>query len=237
MKFRIGIENKFEGVRSIAWVVDHPGCFAYGGDEQEAVVNSVTAIRAYVNWINEHEPAWLPLDEMFEPRVVQVWTDYLIDDDFERVEEDGYFVEPFFECEWKPLTDIDIDRGLKLLAWSRADLLSVLEKLTPEQWAAKKEGERWDIAGIVNHISGGELWYLDRFGLAPSDEDVPEEAIERLTKVRGVLNDTLPALKGSKQVIGMEGEFWSPRKLIRRAIWHERDHIEHIQKLLSQVNA
>lgn len=234
MRYRIGIENKFEGLRSIAWAVDHPGCFAYGRDEQEATANSVNAIREYTNWINRHEPSWLPLDEIFEPQVVQVWTDYLIDDDFERVDEDGYFVEPFFECEWKPLVSFDIERGLKLLTWSRTDLFPILQKLTPEQWAYKKEGERWDITGIVNHISGGELWYLDRFGLAPSDSDLSEDPMERLSQIRDVLVNQLPSLEGSKQVIGLDGEFWSPRKLMRRAIWHERDHTEHIQKLLNQ---
>jgi hypothetical protein len=32
--------------------------------------------------------------------------------------------------------------------------------------------------------------------------------------------------------MGTDGEFWSPRKLLRRAVWHERDHTEHIRKLL-----
>lgn len=232
MKYRIGVENKFEGVRSIAWALDHPGCFAYGLNEEEAITHSINAFRDYVNWIDAHETSWVSLDDVLKPEVVQVWTDYLIDDDFERVEKDGYFVEPFFECEWKPLTTIDIEHGLKLLAWSRADLLSVLDKLTTEQWAYKKDGECWDIKGIVNHISGGELWYLDRFELAPSDSDLSQDPIERLTQVRDVLNAHLLSLERSKQVFGLEGEFWSPRKLIRRAIWHERDHTEHISKLL-----
>jgi len=30
----------------------------------------------------------------------------------------------------------------------------------------------------------------------------------------------------------MEGEIWSPRKALRRAVWHERDHTEHIRKIL-----
>lgn len=29
---------------------------------------------------------------------------------------------------------------------------------------------------------------------------------------------------------GVEGEFWSPRKLLRRAVWHARDHTAHIRK-------
>ncbi len=32
-------------------------------------------------------------------------------------------------------------------------------------------------------------------------------------------------------VAGVVGEFWSPRKLLLRAIRHERDHTAHIQKL------
>jgi hypothetical protein len=32
-------------------------------------------------------------------------------------------------------------------------------------------------------------------------------------------------------VVGLEGEFWSPRKLLRRAVWHERDHSQHIRQL------
>jgi hypothetical protein len=33
--------------------------------------------------------------------------------------------------------------------------------------------------------------------------------------------------------MGTDGEFWSPRKLLRRAVWHERDHTGHIRKLLA----
>ncbi len=233
MRFRVGIENNNEGIRSIAWVLDYPGCFAYGRDEQEALANAFIAIREYARWIGKHEKSWIPIDVEIEPNVEQVWTDYTINEAFDRVEGDGYYdVESFFEHDWKPLNATDIERGLKLLAWSRADLLAVLEKLTPEQWAYKKDGERWDIAGIVNHIGGAEWWYLDRLGLAFPREEVPTEPMERLRKVRALLNEILPRFQDSKQVVGAVGEFWSPRKVLRRALWHERDHTEHIRKLI-----
>ena len=232
MKFRVGIENNNEGIRSIGWMLEHPGCYAYGRHEQEALANSTKAIRDYTEWISKHETAWIPLDETFEPQVEQVWTDYTINKEYDRVEKDGYDVEPFFEQDWKPLTSTDIERGLKLLAWSRADLLDILEKLTPEQWAYKKEEERWDIAGIVRHIGGAEWWYMDRLRLAFPREEVPQEPLERLKKVRNLLNEVLPTLIDVNQAVGRDGEFWSPRKVLRRAVWHERDHTEHIRKLL-----
>jgi len=232
MKFRIGIENNDEGFRSIVWMLEHPGCYAYGGNEQEARANSVNAIREYAKWIDKHETSWLPADMNIEVRIEQTWTDYEIDKDFDRIEKGGYAVNPFFEHDWKPLTATDIERGLKLLAWSHADLLAVLEKLTPEQWATKKDGERWDIAGIVNHVGGAEWWYLDRLGLAFPRAEVPKAPLERIRKVRNLMNEVLPTLKDVNQVVGAEGELWSPRKVLRRAIWHERDHMEHIRKLI-----
>jgi len=50
--------------------------------------------------------------------------------------------------------------------------------------------------------------------------------------VRANLLEILPGLAGSSRVVGVSGEFWSPRKLLRRAVWHEYDHIAHIRKLL-----
>ena len=55
---------------------------------------------------------------------------------------------------------------------------------------------------------------------------------QRLEKVRKHFTSALFKLDGVKQVVGVDGEFWSPRKVLRRALWHERDHTEHIRKLL-----
>jgi hypothetical protein len=95
----------------------------------------------------------------------------------------------------------------------------------------KHTGERWSIDGILRHVGGAEWWYMDRLGLAIPREQVPDEPFERLEKVRAHLISVLPRLIGSAQVVGINGEIWSPRKLLRRAVWHERDHKAHIEKL------
>lgn len=56
---RIGLENDNDG-RSIAWDIDHPGCFAYGKDGSEALVNVPWAVVKYQAWIARHTPdSWL----------------------------------------------------------------------------------------------------------------------------------------------------------------------------------
>jgi hypothetical protein len=97
--------------------------------------------------------------------------------------------------------------------------------------ALKRPEERWSIAGILRHVASAEWWYLDRLGLAFPRLDLPDDPFKRLQVAREHLNKALPDLTGSTQVIGKDGEFWSPRKLLRRAVWHELDHVIHIHKL------
>jgi hypothetical protein len=233
MIFQVGIENNNEG-RSIAWALEHPGCFAYGTNANGAVSNLESALSRYASWIVRHDTrTWLTFsDAEIEIAVNGKWDVYYINDDFDIVAEaDGYNVDSFFPYDWKPLTELEIKRGLALLTWSRDDLLKSVQGLTLEKLEALYPGERWSINGILGHVGRAEWWYLERLGLAFPREQLPEEPLALLEKVRKQLNSALFRLDGVKQVIGLDGEFWSPRKLLRRAMWHERDHTEHIRKL------
>lgn len=231
--FKIGLENNTEG-RSQAWVLGHPGCFAYGCNGDEALSAVPGAIQDYRRWMSERtERSWLPeLEEgrdLF--RLEETWDCYSINDNYELAEE-GYEVNAWFRHDWLPLTEEDIRRGMLLLGWGRAELLVVAENLSTDILELTYPGERWSITGILKHIAGAEWWYLDRLGLAFPRSEVPNDPFERLEKVRIHLKVVLPSLAGSTQVVGVNGEFWSPRKLLRRAVWHEYDHIAHIKKLL-----
>jgi uncharacterized damage-inducible protein DinB len=228
--FHIGLENGTEG-RSQAWVLGHPGCFAYGKDGSAALATIPEAIQAYRLWIAAHtNTPWL-VETDNEYQLDETWECYSINSDFELSQE-GYEVNAWFRHDWKPLTDEEIQHGLLLLAWGRDELLKVVDQLTIEALERAHTGERWSISGILKHIGGAEWWYLDRLGLAFPRQEVPDDPFQRLEKVRSYLLNILPGLSGSTQVAGISGEFWSPRKLLRRAVWHERDHISHIRKLL-----
>ena len=233
MIFRIGIENNNDD-RTIAWALDYPGCFAYGKDSEEAQQNFPHAAREYRAWIASHEEPWL--DQEVEVVVEETFDAYFITPAFERAERsrDTYMIESFFVHDWKPLVPHEIERALKLLAWSRADLMSLVGGLEAGTLARTYSNERWDINGILRHIGVAEWWYQERIGhpFPEREEDLSADPFEQLTVVREHFNSLLPRLDGVNKVIGLEGEVWSPRKVLRRALWHERDHIEHIRKLL-----
>jgi hypothetical protein len=228
--FKIGLENNTEG-RSQAWVLAHPGCFAYGSNDSQALQAVPQAILDYQAWISAHtSESWfssLGLDYQLE----ETWDCYTINDAYELAQE-GYEVNAWFRHDWNPLSSDDIQRGLLLLSWGRQELLKVIGGLKTDVLERSYSGERWSISGILKHIGGAEWWYMDRLGLAFHRSDVPEDPFQRLEKVRTHLESVLPGLVGNIQVIGASGEFWSSRKLLRRAVWHEYDHIAHIKKLL-----
>jgi predicted RNase H-like HicB family nuclease len=233
MKFLIGMENGDEN-RSVAWVLGYPGCFAYGPSPEAAFASAGPAIQEYHEWIlSQGEESWVDVEDP-QIQLDETWNVFCTSDEYERVDQ-GYAINAWFFHDWKPLTEEDIECGLKLLAWSRADLLSVVSGLDQQTLDKKYPNERWNIAGIVRHVAGAEWWYLDRLGLAFPRSVLHDDMYERLAKVRTYFNDILPTLAGSLRVVGTDAEFWSPRKLLRRAVWHERDHTQHIRKLLDSA--
>lgn len=232
MHIRIGLENGDEN-RSVAWALDFPGCFAYGADSSEALVRVVPAYLAYRSWIRHHGGLpGLPEDRELDLKLVESWNVYWIDEDFEKGPGKPYAVNAWFHEDWKPLTRAEGRRAAALLQWAREDLLAALAGLTAAELDAERPGERWSIRGIARHVANAEWWYLERLGLAGVERAaLPEDVLERLAAVRARLLHVLPDLEGLDLVVGRNGEFWSPRKLIRRGLWHERDHTDHILKL------
>ena len=235
MRIKIGMENNFEG-RSLAWVLDYPGCFAYGAEDSEAIIRVPQALLRYKEWVDSHLPnSWMKDLGDFDIHLEESFEVFTINADFDLAQ-DGYEVNAWFRHDWKPLTRDDIHRGTQVLTWSREDLLELVSGLNPAQLDCRFEGERWSIAGVLEHIANAEHWYLDRVRLAGSSQQgLPTDVFERLNLVRQRLVAVLPELEGNATVVGVDGEFWSPRKVLRRAAWHEIDHIEHIFKLIAKL--
>jgi hypothetical protein len=236
MHIRIGLELDFEG-KVIAWALDYPGCFCYGEDEQEALLLFPRAFIAYQSWVNfkAGDSSWVKDITDFDVRLEESFQNFQVDEQYRRVEDGAYTVNAWFRNDWRALTTEDVKQALLLLDWSRRDLLGVIAPLDDTQREKKYPGERWNIEGILKHIGSAEWWYLDSLDQAGIfREALPPDPIERLTQVREHFKTVLPEWTGREMVRGRSGELWSPRKVIRRAIWHEKDHIVHIYKLLAE---
>lgn len=218
MRYSICLEE-MEG-RWIAHVPALPGCFASADTRDAARSLASSAIRDYFDWRRsrgDDQPA--PEFEIAVDEIVREWA---------HPTDPDYVVNAFFAADAPALTASDIRDALRLLEWSRADLLAAVEGLTPDVMNQAVEGE-WSIDGILNHTARAEWWYLDRLDLAGFPrEDLPAGRRARLDRVRARWVEVLPQLESIARVEVKYGEVWSPRKIVRRAVWHERDHTQHI---------
>ncbi len=223
MLIKIGSENGFVE-KSIAWVFDHPGCFAYGSDDKEAILRVPQALVAYQEWISKHtDESWLSDLGDFDVRLAEAL----------EKPADGSPSRDWFQFDGQPLSQVEAERGTRLLGWSRADLLDIVTSFSDQELDQTFEGERWSIRGIVKHIADAETWYLDRLGLSEGLKDRQEkDAFARILQVRTRTVEVLPSLVGNAEIRDVDGEKWSGRKFLRRAAWHEMDHIGHILKLM-----
>ena len=227
MSLKIGVENGMED-RSIVWVLDHLGCFSYGSQPESALSALPAAIQEFNQWLRKHgKESWIiPPDQ--EHHLDGTWETFHIDENY-LVAEGGYEV---FQDDWRPLSKAEIERKIELLGLTRQDLLSLVSNLDEDTLNKILSADSWSIDRILNHVGNADWWYLDRLGLAYPRNDIPSETIERLKTIREHLLDILPSLADSNLIVGIDGEFWSPRKQLRRAVWHERDHTFHIKELL-----
>jgi hypothetical protein len=104
MQFSIGLEDNVEG-RSLAWVLGHPGCFAYGADGASALLAVPAAIQDYMDWIAKHSENWLS-GETIDVKQADGWNVYDIDESYNRVEHGFYSVNAWFDHDWLPLSAI-----------------------------------------------------------------------------------------------------------------------------------
>lgn len=205
----------------VAHVPDLPGCFNTHKEREPAISGVAKAVEAYVEWANNHGLRISGLSgPMIVAEVARAW-----------IYEQDYEVNAFFASDRPPLAEGEVQELETILNASRQDLDNELEQISDEAAATELPGERWSIMGLIDHVATAEQWYYDRLGLALSTSELPADPLARLTKVRDHTLASLPALAARKGVVTLSGETWTARKVMRRTLWHERDHTGHIRKL------
>lgn len=225
MPYHLGVED-MEPNHWIAYVFDLPGCTSSAETRDGAVLLAPARIAEFFEWRKRHgRPSPLE-DEGIVTQVAEGARSYPDKDDPE------YIVNAFFEDDRRPLKRDEIDDVLWLAEQTRADLLTVVRQISDERRRQRTGEERFkNINSILMHVAWADWWYFDRLGLAFPRDDMPQEPLAALDKVRTHTVRQLPILAGDTQLVERSGERWTARKVVRRMLWHERDHTQHIAKL------
>ena len=220
---------------ALALILDLPGCFASGASRQEALEHLQQALTDYHAWLRRHDD-YTP--EVHGPFVFD------IKETFRITYQDDYEINSFFSPDAEPATEEDIEWALALMGWQREDVLERVSGLSNDalDWKPTHAPEHLSIREHLDHIAQAEVWYMGRLDEMPPRivvADLPGPTLDRFQRVRqaAVMRvKTYPKeLRG--KVFTHQGEQWSLRKALRRAVWHERDHLNQIDELLAEYRA
>ena len=133
-----------------------------------------------------------------------------------------------FLTDYDALRPNEMETLFRWMAISRQELMDLVKEL-PEEAVNRKPESGNSIREILCHLAEADLWYTDRL------KQWPEAPLFRLAAARGVALERLRELTESKRagVTTFEGEEWTPRKVMRRMLEHEREHIHEIRALLA----
>lgn len=217
----VGIEEGTDGA-ALVHSLGFPGCVAFGATPQEALDAYAEEL---TEWLAFRESVALPVP----PREAEL--EIAVDEWVASAAAvDQGESEVCFEADLAPLTDAEISEGLHLLGDLRGRLLRALRTL-PRGALEEMSGEGMTLRRIVDELARAQWWTLTRLGASPLAE-IPESALGRLDTAMALVVQQLTGFARAERgaddgdgdgdaALEIEGEFWTPRKVLRRLLWLE----------------
>lgn len=230
------------GGMTMAHVLDLPGCSIRETSRAATLGQLPAAIRAYHAWLRRHgEPA--PAET--ELIVIEVAAEVTGCGPFDPGD-----AAALFPPERAALSPAEMARLLRLLAYSRADLLALIgtgpTALPDELLDWRPDPESFCIRQILRHIGNAEEWYVSR--LVPpetlpaeweNDEEMPlyqfleMERHTAIARLEQLTDDERARTNRPPYWTTHPDEEWTARKVLRRFLEHEREHTAQIRQVLN----
>jgi len=217
MKEKPAIYVQGEGSYWLAHVPVLRGGIASGTTRDEAIANARRAFRAYLELLDargvsiEH---WKDLDpNTFE--VHDLPADRVVPEDIGRMEE-------------HELRDF-----LHQFEASRAALLSLVREISADELERKPIETMWSVREALEHVMLTEASLLSRLEKWPADPYNTLQAVHRMAFQRFTVMEP-PDTDLDHVVLGRR---WTTRKVMRRILEHEFEHLGHIQEIVAALGA
>ena len=211
-RIAIGLEEGADG-GIMAHALDLPGCAAFGGSPREAIAAFERVLHGWLRFLRSAGEPVPAADAEIELSV----DEWLLTD--ARVLEGE--TTALFAAEMGPLDQADAEAGVRRLGDLRARLLSRVRR-RPEALLDAETPGGMTARRVMEELARAQWWTLSRLGSTPMAE-VPEKTLARLDTAMALVVDRLTALPDDARELRLEldGEEWTPRKVLRRLLWLE----------------
>lgn len=211
-KYLVFVETKGDPITikgPVAHVPALPGATARGETVEEARENIRVAVEDYLSLLRDvGEPVPKASEEI---RL-----------EFEEVDSTTFLTD------YDSIHPNEMETLFRWMAVSRQELMDLVKGLPEEAFGWQPDSDTPSFREILCHMAESDLWYTDRL------KQWPEAPLFRLAATRGVALERLRALSEEERgrVTYYEGDEWTPRKVIRRMLEHEREHIAQLRRLV-----
>ena len=215
-----------------AFVPNCPGCWVFGRTPERALMKVKIAIAEWVGWMRKHGEQ-IPVEaKNFEIEVAE-----MLRVNYNPVEAGK--PEPLFWSEVLSITKKDVTRTLRLMTYSREDLIKLVSNLDDECLDWLPPNKPRTIRNCLRHIAYVEPWYITRLNVdLPSR--YPRKVFEMLDYTRKIVVDYLRNFPHNKMRRIFQPKkdqspvcnLWTARKVLRRLVDHERLHARYVEKVL-----
>ena len=154
---RVGLEPGYDAGRVGVWLLDVPGAFGWAASRDRALSQTPSIAGGLRDWLQDHGET-LDLPPIRGVTIVEEVAPTTLD---------GYERNATFEADRRPVTRADLARAERWLAYARADLLEVADRVAAHERAhgpLPAEGDRAERASaeVLRHLAGAEVWLTSR---------------------------------------------------------------------------
>ena len=240
LRYQVYIEGR--GTHRMGHILALPGCCARGRTRAEVLRSLPGAVREHGEWLDRHGEG--PGEE---------GTEVSFD-----VAEDVVGTGPFnpgdaaalFSVERSPVSPGEIEDCLRLMSYSRSDLLELAGSLPDKVLDWCQSRTEFSLRIVLRHIGNAEQWYISR--LFEPDQLPQEWAADRTLPVFEFLDLERRGCIGCLRRLDERQrcevfrpthytdhpeEEWTARKVLRRFVEHEREHTRQARAILAAYQA
>jgi len=212
----VGVEQGADGY-CWAFALDGAGCAGAGPSMEEAVE---AFQHQYIEWLRFLQGAGEPVPPADAELEISV-DEWSTSD--ARVAE-GETTE-LFDAEYRAITEDELRRGVRLLGDLRGRVLSRIRAIPRREVDAALDAPvegGMTVRDVLEELARAQWWTLSRLGASPMAE-TPEATLGRLDTAMALVVQHLGHLDPERrgQWLELEGEEWTPRKVLRRLLWLE----------------
>ena len=212
----VGLEQGTDGA-IVAHALSLPGCAAAGATPEAAMA---AFERELVAWLRFLESAGEPVPP--PDAELEVAVDEWLETDARVGAGESVAC---FAADLRALSENEIQRGVRLLGDLRGRVLASVRRLRRNEVEAALETETaggWTVRRVLEELARAQWWTLGRLGATPM-AGAPDATLGRLDTAMALVVQHMghlpPERRGTR--LEMDGEEWTPRKVLRRLLWLE----------------